>query len=234
MADKPWPKDSLMYTALPAGTEIIGYHKRNDGSRLRLLNAHRLLDLDDMNRPYSKASMSHLDVEVLNLGGSQAHLFSDLEGISTRIKEIEIPWPEKGQSFFHANGWMALNDFETLVSKKNHDERFAENAVKYGLHKRAERSAAVVKLKKHEYRIKTNGVMPCETCQFSFMSKYGIDFLEAHHMTPLSQLDGKVTTTTQDLALLCANCHRAIHRVSNQEGNILSVEEFRKQYFPEV
>ena len=35
---------------------------------------------------------------------------------------------------------------------------------------------------------------------------------EVHHHTPLGSLKKETTTTLTDLAMLCANCHRMIHR----------------------
>lgn len=54
----------------------------------------------------------------------------------------------------------------------------------------------------------------CEVCSFSFHSTYGQrgqDYIEVHHVLPL-HASGPTTTRLKDLALLCANCHRMIHR----------------------
>ena len=40
---------------------------------------------------------------------------------------------------------------------------------------------------------------------------HGRDFIEAHHTTPLSHLDGERETRVEDLTLVCANCHRMLH-----------------------
>jgi 5-methylcytosine-specific restriction protein A len=54
----------------------------------------------------------------------------------------------------------------------------------------------------------------CEVCGFDFQHTYGergIDFIECHHRTPL-HISGATKTNFADLALLCSNCHRMIHR----------------------
>jgi 5-methylcytosine-specific restriction protein A len=54
----------------------------------------------------------------------------------------------------------------------------------------------------------------CEVCSFDFESTYGSrgrDYIECHHRTPLSH-SGQTRTSLVDLALLCSNCHRMIHR----------------------
>ncbi|MER7541550.1 HNH endonuclease [Spirillospora sp. NPDC127506] len=58
--------------------------------------------------------------------------------------------------------------------------------------------------------------LACEVCGFSFERTYGsrgADYIECHHVVPL-HVSGETKTRLQDLALLCANCHRMIHRAS--------------------
>ncbi|MCY9786685.1 HNH endonuclease [Nocardiopsis sp. EMB25] len=53
----------------------------------------------------------------------------------------------------------------------------------------------------------------CEACGFDFARTYGArgaDYIEVHHVVPLHHI-GESRTRLQDLALLCANCHRMIH-----------------------
>lgn len=55
----------------------------------------------------------------------------------------------------------------------------------------------------------------CEACSMNFAEVYGdlaIGYIEAHHRTPLARaIEGK-PTKLEDLAALCPNCHRVIHR----------------------
>jgi 5-methylcytosine-specific restriction protein A len=56
--------------------------------------------------------------------------------------------------------------------------------------------------------------LACEACGFDFGQTYGDrgqGFIECHHVDPLHQT-GERATTIRDLALLCSNCHRMIHR----------------------
>ena len=52
---------------------------------------------------------------------------------------------------------------------------------------------------------------------------WGENFIECHHTRPLAQF-GAGTTKASDLALLCSNYHRMVHR--NRQG-ALSVEELK-------
>ncbi|MGQ0654877.1 MAG: HNH endonuclease [Betaproteobacteria bacterium] len=56
--------------------------------------------------------------------------------------------------------------------------------------------------------------LDCEVCRFSFKRAYGsaaVEYCEAHHLVPLSEIEKATATRLEDLAILCANCHRAVH-----------------------
>jgi len=101
-------------------------------------------------------------------------------------------------------------------------------------HLKRERNAFLVKAKK-EATIKKTGKLCCEVCNFDFVEVYGElgeDFCEVHHLTPLAQADGVVKTTLDDLAILCSNCHRIIHRTNpmiNISALRKTVENVRKK-----
>lgn len=65
----------------------------------------------------------------------------------------------------------------------------------------------------------------CEACGFDFHHAYGErgrGYIECHHRTPLG-VTGEVRTRLADLALVCSNCHRMIHRTKRW----LTVEQLR-------
>ena len=90
------------------------------------------------------------------------------------------------------------------------------------LHRRIERRAQLAKKAKeiHGHR--------CQVCGFDFAERYGPlgeGYIEAHHKVPLSKIpgDGAVSLSARDdFAVVCANCHRMLHRKSAPE----SFEEF--------
>ncbi|MFE2346308.1 HNH endonuclease [Kitasatospora cineracea] len=58
------------------------------------------------------------------------------------------------------------------------------------------------------------GTLACEVCGFDYQAVYGergAGYVECHHVVPL-HVAGEGTTKLADLALICANCHRMIHR----------------------
>ena len=79
-------------------------------------------------------------------------------------------------------------------------------------HLKRERNAKIVREKKKIFK-RMNGRLFCEACKFDFKEKYGKrgeDFIECHHINPISL--GEKKTSLSDLVLLCSNCHRMIHK----------------------
>jgi predicted HNH restriction endonuclease len=93
------------------------------------------------------------------------------------------------------------------------------------LHKLKERKPNVVRRKKLEV-LATTGCLACEACDFDFAKVYGSlgeTFAECHHRTPLADLDGHTPTRLIDLAIVCSNCHRMLHR----SRPLMKVEDLR-------
>lgn len=94
------------------------------------------------------------------------------------------------------------------------DEEGVEGRVMFKLHRLKERAPHLVGRKKRAV-LRALGRLQCEVCDFDFFEVYGLvgdGFAECHHRLPLSQMDGEVTTKLIDLAIVCANCHRMLHR----------------------
>ena len=93
-----------------------------------------------------------------------------------------------------------------LDDEKGHKE----GALKFGLHKYKERDSELVKKAK-----KLWGKDPqCVVCDRSFRQGYpgwGEGYIEAHHRVPLSELTTETENKPEDLAPVCANCHRMLH-----------------------
>ncbi len=109
-----------------------------------------------------------------------------------------------------------------LPNAKEEDEqrevypRF-ENRKLVASHLHRERS----KLLAAECRIRDD--YECQVCALRFEDAYGrlgIEFAEAHHIVPLSQLRENVRTRIEDLTTVCANCHRMLHRMEGRRDDI--------------
>ncbi|WP_369281118.1 HNH endonuclease [Streptomyces sp. AC04842] len=80
-------------------------------------------------------------------------------------------------------------------------------------HRARERNKGLRK-KKIASVLQRGGSLACEACGFDFEEVYGdrgAGYIECHHVVPLHEAEEGRTKLT-DLALICANCHRMIHR----------------------
>lgn len=115
-----------------------------------------------------------------------------------------------------------LSDFEIF---DNEGESYTEGGHKVFISSKAERN-----MKLRRKAIKIHGVT-CMACNFNFAKTYGSwgeDFIEVHHLIPLGNgiFKERITDPEKDLIVLCANCHRMVHR---KKGITLTVEELKKK-----
>jgi putative restriction endonuclease len=122
---------------------------------------------------------------------------------------------------------LRLRDLEqlpgALVQPKELDGRISGTGGKYEealkrlvQHKTIEtvRNQKLVSDAKNAFKRK-HGKLFCEVCDFDFCARYGKrgeDYIEAHHSVPISQLSPATLLMIRDLTMVCANCHRMLHR----------------------
>jgi 5-methylcytosine-specific restriction enzyme A len=112
------------------------------------------------------------------------------------------------------HGYAAREAVPGGVSDEEEEEAFPEGRVLYRLHRARERNKRLVRQAKLKAREKY-GKLACSVCSFDFAAFYGDlgeGFLECHHTTPLSELPSGRPTRLSEIALVCSNCHRMIHR----------------------
>jgi predicted HNH restriction endonuclease len=83
--------------------------------------------------------------------------------------------------------------------------------------------------KLREEAIRTYGYN-CVVCNFSFEDTYGdlgMGYIEVHHLELLSANKSERTLTANDVTVVCANCHRVLHRNGKE---LMSIEELKKVY----
>ena len=107
------------------------------------------------------------------------------------------------------------NVAERIVIQEPDDEEneFPEGKVLYRLHKMRERNSKAIRAFKQKASAK--GELHCQVCGFDFTRTYGevgSGYIECHHTVPVSEYKNKKSTTIDELVLVCANCHRMLHR----------------------
>lgn len=128
-------------------------------------------------------------------------------------------------------GELTASDFGGV--DENEDDEFHEGQVIFVLHRKRERDP---NLRKKFIERQQAGGLHCAICD---LSKPGLKspiqeaFFEVHHIVPLATAEKQRRTKLSDLALLCASCHRAIHKLISVEKRWISVEE-AKDYFSQT
>ena len=141
----------------------------------------------------------------LNSIPEEAKLQSDLK----KITEYYLLLTHRGGLDSNLVG----SDFEP----ENLKDQDLEERKRYRRHRSIERNPNTSK------EVKKIRGYTCEACGFDFkkfygdlsLNKKGETYIEAHHLTPLSNLpEGKALkfNPKEDFRVLCANCHRMVHR----------------------
>jgi 5-methylcytosine-specific restriction enzyme A len=119
----------------------------------------------------------------------------------------------------------ATGDGDAPLLAPEEDEAGAvEGRILFRQHRVRERDPGLVRKKKQQSSAKVGG-LGCEVCGLDFGERYGVlgeGFIECHHMVPLADAPER-KTRTDDLALVCSNCHRMLHR----SRPMLSVADLR-------
>jgi len=121
----------------------------------------------------------------------------------------------------------SVNITTTLINEiydTNPELTVVEGKLKLVLHYAKERNNKIVILKKQQ-AIK-NKSLYCEVCGFSFQKTYDAIFIECHHLTPIG-ISGERETKLNDLALVCSNCHRMLHK--KFDDKYLLIEQLKKR-----
>jgi hypothetical protein len=105
----------------------------------------------------------------------------------------------------------ALSEQEVYINDQVDEEleitnnEYQEGANRLTTHRTFERNRTIIT------QVKNDLPWTCDICEMRFDDRYDVDYIEAHHKIPLSQA-GVRMTGVGDIALLCANCHRAVHK----------------------
>ncbi|MBB3195787.1 HNH endonuclease [Roseateles terrae] len=116
---------------------------------------------------------------------------------------------------------------EMNVAAIDDDEVFAEGRVLTALHRTRERNRKVRGLLLDERQ--QTGTLHCDCCGAGPKAsnlELALAGFEAHHVTPLAESTSGGTRLT-DLALLCATCHRLIHRAMHVHKRWIGVAELK-------
>jgi predicted HNH restriction endonuclease len=121
------------------------------------------------------------------------------------VHQIEAIWHDGG---------LNISDITTLIEVVEDDVAYSEGETVVRSRQERQRSQRLVQSAKRHFK-ERHGRLFCQVCGFDFEEVYGelgADFIEAHHIVPLSYDQTPRVSQIDDIVMLCANCHRMIHR----------------------
>jgi 5-methylcytosine-specific restriction protein A len=115
----------------------------------------------------------------------------------------------KNRKYWNLN--LQGNDF---TNNSSLIEGFPEGKLVERKHKSRERNTKLIAIAKATF-LQENKKLYCMVCNFDFEKTYGErgrGFMEAHHTIPVSDMKSGQSTRIEDIALVCSNCHKILHR----------------------
>ena len=112
------------------------------------------------------------------------------------------------------------------------DEGVEEGSIMYAMHRYLERDKNAIRKKKKDV-FDNHMALQCEVCDFDFAKVYGelgSQFAECHHTKPVAKMKPGEKTKQSDLSIVCANCHRMLHR----GHDVLSIADLRTVLLKEL
>jgi 5-methylcytosine-specific restriction enzyme A len=207
---------TVVWTAGPdtGGTAVVGWYKNAKVYReaQSITKPTHLQKENGLNSYWISASVS--DAILLPL--DRRHLIIP-RAVKGGIGQSNVWYADKPESAEIVAKVLRLVESEDVDQLPDIDSEATglEGNPRLRAHLWRERNTSIIKKKKMDVLAKTGALM-CEACGFDSVKvygKHGKGFCEVHHLTPLHKADGVVKTELKDLAIVCSNCHRIIHRI---------------------
>lgn len=131
---------------------------------------------------------------------------------ATADRMIDLKTALFGQT--NAGSALELTHAEALPETDLEEPVGKEGRILVRLHAYKERDRTFAKRVRDHYRRQHGGQLHCEACSMVSEGVYGPNgerCMEAHHKIPIEELQPDSVTPVQEMAMVCANCHRVIH-----------------------
>ncbi|MBM7587933.1 hypothetical protein JOC86_004508 [Bacillus pakistanensis] len=188
---------------------------------------HRWLDenIIKLDPAYSRGYQSMGILHHLGLRDTHKGIFMDInieEGIKllSRVEHENIKTIVESLTYSNELAYVHIDVDDVVESIE-----YQEGKESFRMHKFRERNSKLISEAKKAFKIK-HGKLFCEACGINFEKVYGErgkDFIEAHHTKPVAEMKLGEKTRIEDIAMLCSNCHRMIHK-----SPTLSVTELKR------
>lgn len=177
---------------------------------------NHLIDKESISRVELLQDPVLQDLLILRMANNTNYLVE-----SEHAELLEKRWSKRAHSMHSPYMQSVQEDIESEDAQ--FDDFYRDGEVKEYFGNRFERN-----VKNRSRAIEIHGTS-CLACGFNFEEVYGEhgkDFIEVHHIQPLSTIKQAVQINPEtDLVPLCSNCHRMVHR---KKEEILTVEQVKK------
>jgi hypothetical protein len=216
---------AFTHLVTPVDNELVTVDSNPDFCYARQVKIIAMADKNNLIR----ASTTLFD--RVNLGGITQGNACKLENVSTirtlgNIEELQVDIWQRFSGYFVPAEFPETATAAILSELEitNPELAATEGRQKLVSHIVKERNPKIVNEKKQQ-AIKNNN-LKCKACSFSFSATYDTNFIECHHIIPIGQA-GVRETKLEDLALVCANCHRMLHK--KFDGQYLSISQLQER-----
>ena len=190
--------------------------------------SHRQIDerILGLNSDYSRGYQAMGILHYLGITGQFKGLFKGIP-LETAILEL------KNKTDTSYDELIAILSGMEISERQCQEDINTEAATDYIVEKEGQRKQIFTTRYERNSKLRKMAIeihgLKCMACEFDFEETYGErgkEYIEVHHVVPLSSQEEQVQVNPYtDLITLCANCHRMIHRKKNE---ILSLDELRQ------
>lgn len=184
----------------------------------------RIIASTSLSEPIPVASTAWSNVNFQGISQGNACKIENIVGVGNYDPLLEDIWNRFGPHFRDASSFNTTGIIRDEIETIDPGLSVTEGRLRLITHLARERNRQIINEKKRLATVA--GRLHCEACSFSFGNTFGVDFIECHHLTPIAQA-GVRNTTLDDLALVCSNCHRMLHKLI--DGRFLTIEELRER-----
>lgn len=164
-------------------------------------------DLDDLMQRFpqlAEALATHAEVVRLGVNTTDIRTAAD--------EAIRVKSERFGPS--NAGSARALLAVEAMPPVSAEDVTGTEGRLLVRLHRYKERDRHFSRRVRERCKSQGDGLLTCQACGATPSATYGDAgdrAMEAHHRVPIEELQPDSEVRIEDMAMLCANCHRVVH-----------------------
>ncbi|MER9605337.1 hypothetical protein [Mesorhizobium sp. M0243] len=203
--------------------------------RVSILHSHVQIDLQDRLTAIAADLAQIENIKAIHpdlADAIEAHGIEIMKGVNSTVirAAADLVVNRQAEIFGKTNAGSAVVLEEAYAKPETDIEEGIvgiEGRMLTRIHAYKERDRAFAIMAKKHFRDKNGGHLVCEACKLDPIVFYGPNgerCIEAHHKIPIEELQPDSVTRVEDMAMVCASCHRIIHSVKP----CLKVEDVRK------